>query len=117
MTLLDMSSPQFFATADGRDLATDATFDVINPSTGQVFAQAPAVTPEQLDGVFAAADRAYRDWKRDDALRRTVLLAAAAAVEGAVGELAPILVAEQGKPLADARGEIFAAGAWLRYFS
>src|SRR5690606_33025605 len=58
-----------------------------------------------------------RDWKRDDALRRTVLLAAAAAVEGAVGELAPILVAEQGKPLADARGEIFAAGAWLRYFA
>ncbi|MEZ5110096.1 MAG: aldehyde dehydrogenase family protein [Microbacteriaceae bacterium] len=117
MTLLDLSSTQFFATADGRDLATDATFDVINPSTGHVFAQAPAVTPEQLDGVFAAAQRAYRDWKRDDALRRTVLLAAAAAVEGAVGELAPILVAEQGKPLADARGEIFAAGAWLRYFA
>lgn len=117
MTILDMSTTRFFATADGKDLATDATFDVINPSTGLVFAQAPSVTPEQLDVVFAAANRAYRDWKRDDAFRRTSLLAAAVAVEAAVGELAPILVAEQGKPLADARGEIFAAGAWLRYFA
>ncbi len=117
MTLLDVSATQFFATSDGKDLATDATFDVINPSTGQVFAQAPSVTPEQLDVVFAAANRAYRDWKRDEGLRRTVLLAAAVAVEAAVDELAPILVAEQGKPLGDARNEIFAAGAWLRYFS
>ncbi|HQX35199.1 MAG TPA: aldehyde dehydrogenase family protein, partial [Microbacteriaceae bacterium] len=103
MTLLDVSATQFFATSDGKDLATDATFDVINPSTGQVFAQAPSVTPEQLDVVFAAANRAYRDWKRDEGLRRTVLLAAAVAVEAAVDELAPILVAEQGKPLGDAR--------------
>ena len=117
MTILDISSARFFATADGKDLATDATFDVINPSTGEVFAQAPSVTPEQLDAVFAAANRAYGDWKRDDAFRRTSLLAAAAAVEAAVDELAPILVAEQGKPLADARGEIFAAGVWLRYYA
>ena len=36
---------------------------------------------------------------------------------GAAGELAPILTAEQGKPLAEANIEVFGAGIWLQYFA
>ncbi|WP_231601516.1 MULTISPECIES: aldehyde dehydrogenase family protein [unclassified Salinibacterium] len=117
MRSADLFSMPALATVNGADFATETTFGVINPSTGAVFAQAPAVTPLQLDLVFAAADRAFQMWKRDDEFRRAGLLAAAAAIEAAVEELAPILTAEQGKPLADSRMEFLGAAMWLRYFA
>jgi acyl-CoA reductase-like NAD-dependent aldehyde dehydrogenase len=102
---------------DGVDFATADFFDVINPATGLVFAHAPSVTSAQLDQVFAVANRAFVQWKRDDALRRETMLLAATAIEAATEELAPILTAEQGKPLADARNELYTAAAWLRYYA
>lgn len=117
MTITDMRTVAHQATSNGRDLPTASTFDVINPATGKVFAQAPAVTPEQLDEVFAAADAAYAQWRLDEDFRRDRLRAAADAVEAAAVAIAPILTAEQGKPLADARREIASAAAWLRYYA
>lgn len=57
------------------------TFDVIDPATGEPFAQAPAVTREQLDTAVRAAHAAFAGWRRDDAARRRALLAAADATE------------------------------------
>ena len=92
MTIIDTALIQGApATSNGRDLAAGGTFDVINPATGRVFAQAPAITPDQLDDVFAAAQSAYQDWKTDEGVRRETLRRAADAVEGAVGTLAPCL--------------------------
>ena len=105
------------ATADGRDLPTRDTFEVVNPATGKVFAHAPAVGADQLDQVFDAAQRAYDGWKDDEATRRTALHAAADCLDSAADELAPLLTAEQGKPLSDARGEIVGSAVWLRYFA
>ena len=45
---------------------TEATFDVINPATGEVFAQAPDCSKEQLDAAFDAAKKAQIDWRRDE---------------------------------------------------
>lgn len=105
------------ATVDGRDLSTSDTFEVVNPATGKVFAHAPSVGVDQLDQVFGAAQRAYESWKDDEPARRTALRAAADRLDSAVEELAPLLTAEQGKPLADARGEITRSAVWLRYFA
>lgn len=117
MTIAEISSRTFFPTAGGENLATSSTFDVINPATGRVFAQAPSVTPDQLDEVFESAHRAYLEWKADDAARRSALLAAADLIEARVADLAPILTMEQGKPLDAAVGEFLGAGVWLRYFA
>ena len=107
----------FAATVGGVDLPTAGTFDVINPSTGRVFAQAPAVTVDQLDQVFRIADDAFRSWKQDEAYRQRVMLEAATTLEESSDELGEILTAEQGKPLADGKGEFLGAAAWLRYFA
>jgi acyl-CoA reductase-like NAD-dependent aldehyde dehydrogenase len=94
-----------------------SSFGVINPATGEVHAQAPDCSREQLDEAFDAAAKAQLDWKLDDDARREVLRAAADVMFGAAGELAPILTREQGKPLARATEEVLGAGVWLKYFA
>ncbi|XVV38366.1 aldehyde dehydrogenase family protein [Streptomyces sp. CA-100214] len=117
MTARKTSAPAYAAIANGRALATSDTFGVINPATGRVFAQAPSVTPDQLDEVFGAAKTAFSSWRTDDAARREALLNAATVIENAIDDLAPVLTAEQGKPLASARAEIAMAITWLRYYA
>ncbi|MEV3976424.1 aldehyde dehydrogenase family protein [Streptomyces sp. NPDC050698] len=70
MTSTDSLALSAAATSNGRDLLTTGTFGVINPATGEVFAQAPSVTPDQLDDVFDAAQNAYLSWRIDDEYRR-----------------------------------------------
>jgi len=104
-------------TIDGTAVPTADTFGVINPATGEVHAQAPECSREQLDAAFESAQKAYRDWKSDEKLRRELLLKAADAMFAAAGELAPILMAEQGKPLNEAATEAFGAGIWFQYYA
>lgn len=117
MSATTLAAIQYLATSNGTDLHTEETFEVINPATGNVFAQAPAVTAKQLDAVFASADLAFQSWRRDDSFRQSSLLAAAYVIESSSEELSHILTAEQGKPLADARAEIAGALIWLRYYA
>jgi len=90
---------------------------VINPAKGTAFAQAPECSPEQLDAAFESASKAYRDWRADEAARRAALLAGADALMAAAGDIAPILTAEQGKPLGEANIEVFGAAIWLQYYA
>jgi acyl-CoA reductase-like NAD-dependent aldehyde dehydrogenase len=101
----------------GERRAAPSSFGVINPATGEVHAEAPECTEAQLDEAFDAAAKAYLDWRSDEGARRAALTAAANAMFGAVERLAPVLVAEQGKPLGQASGEILGAGVWLKYFA
>ncbi len=104
-------------TIDGTAVPTAETFDVINPATGEAHAQAPECSKEQLDAAFDSAQKAYRDWKADEKLRRSLLLKAADAMFAAAGELGSILMAEQGKPLSEASTEGLAAGIWFQYYA
>ncbi len=93
------------------------SFGVINPANGEVFAHAPECTQSQLDAAFASAADAQRSWRTDEAARRAALNAVADALMAHAGDLAPILTAEQGKPLADATMEVFASAIWCQYFA
>lgn len=105
----------FTMTIDGESVPGESTFGVVNPATGEVFAEAPECTSGQLDRAMEAADRAYKTWSRDLDKRREVLNACAEAIEKRADEIAPILTREQGKPLEKATGEIMGAVAWFRY--
>src|SRR6266513_1999308 len=104
-------------TIDGQAAPTAATFDVLNPATNEVYAQAPECSKEQLDAAMESASKAYRDWRADEGARREALRQAATVIMNASQELAPVLTSEQGKPLSDANLEIFAAGMWLQYYA
>jgi acyl-CoA reductase-like NAD-dependent aldehyde dehydrogenase len=106
----------FVMTVGGDSIPTEGAFGVRNPATGEVFAEAPECSREQLDAAFDAASKAGRDWKADEAVRRATLLKVADVLLASAGEIAPVLTAEQGKPLADANIEVFAAAIWCQYF-
>lgn len=107
----------YVMTIDGQAVPAEQTFGVINPATGEVFAQAPECTREQLDGAMEAAHKAQLSWKTDAAARTEALLAAADAVDAAAKELGPLLTAEQGKPVAQAIAETKGVALWLRHFA
>ncbi|HEV3354557.1 MAG TPA: aldehyde dehydrogenase family protein [Acidimicrobiales bacterium] len=108
---------EFTMTIDGQPTPTAGTFDVLNPATGEVYAQAPECSKEQLDAAMESSAKAYRDWKADEGVRREALRQAAGILMSASQEIAPILTAEQGKPISDANIELIAAGMWLQYYA
>ena len=105
----------FCMTIGGESVRGDASFDVVDPATNEVFAQAPDCSGDELDRAMHAAEVAFQDWSRDAERRADALLRAADLLDSAVDELAPLLTREQGKPLADARIELAGAGARLRF--
>jgi len=107
----------YVMTIDGQAVPAEQSFGVINPATGEVFAQAPECTREQLDAAMEAAHKAQLSWKLDAAARTEALLAAADAVDAAAKELGPLLTAEQGKPVAQAITEAKGVALWLRHFA
>jgi acyl-CoA reductase-like NAD-dependent aldehyde dehydrogenase len=93
----------------------DATMDVIDPATGMAFAEAPRASAAQLETAIAAAKHAFPGWAATPiAERRAMLLRIADVVDGAADELAPLLVRENGMPLADARIEVMVFAAKMR---
>jgi acyl-CoA reductase-like NAD-dependent aldehyde dehydrogenase len=99
-------------TIDGARVDGIEHFEVINPATGNAFAQAPEASREQLDQAVAAARRAFESWRAVPARERKKVLAGfAAAIRAQTQELAPLLTREQGKPLAAAVREIEASAS------
>lgn len=93
----------------GKDVTFDGLdrIEVIDPGRGVVVGDAPAGGPDQVDHAVRAATDAFQSWRRVPAAKRgELLLAAANAVADHINELAPILTAEQGKPLREARLEL-----------
>jgi acyl-CoA reductase-like NAD-dependent aldehyde dehydrogenase len=104
-------------TVAGSDVPTSKSFGVINPATGEIFAEAPECSKEQLDAAFEAASKAQRDWASDEGARRSALVKVAEVLMGAAGTLSPIITAEQGKPLDGSNIEVFGSAVWCQYYA
>jgi acyl-CoA reductase-like NAD-dependent aldehyde dehydrogenase len=104
---------QFTMTIAGEGRSGRATFPVMNPATGEVFAHAPECSREELDIAIESANSAFADWRRDETRRRKALVASAEALQALAEELARLLTEEQGKALQQARQEVLAASAVL----
>jgi acyl-CoA reductase-like NAD-dependent aldehyde dehydrogenase len=113
--MTDTVLTDYAMTIGGDRVDAPARFGVVNPATGKVFAEAPECTREQLDAAMAAARSAASSWSADEDARRSALRAAAQALLDARDRMAPVLSAEQGKPLKAAAYEITEAARWLSY--
>lgn len=103
----------FTMTIDGRGAPTPTTLPVRNPATDAVFAQAPDAGQQELDAAVAAARKAFPGWAAtpiDE--RRAALKRIGAIINDNLQDLARLLVQEQGKPFADACGEIGGTAYW-----
>jgi acyl-CoA reductase-like NAD-dependent aldehyde dehydrogenase len=103
---------------DGKLVAGARSLDVVNPATGKVFATCACADAQQLNEAVAAARRSLPHWSGLDAkLRGAQLEALADAILRREDEFARLLTLEQGKPLAQAYGEIRSGVTRLRYFA
>ncbi|MBN3726014.1 aldehyde dehydrogenase family protein [Burkholderia sp. Ac-20379] len=109
-------SGPFYLSIAGDLETSPQTFDVMNPATGAVLAQAPAATPGQLDAAIAAAKAAFKTWSALGYDKREAYLNAYAdALQAHRDELARLLTLEQGKPLKTmAEPEVDQSIAWIR---
>ncbi|GAA4821356.1 aldehyde dehydrogenase family protein [Tomitella cavernea] len=87
----------------------DGTLISRNPATLAEVGRSPSLTGPALDAVVARARAAQPAWAADFSARRAALRAAAEAITAKSGELASLLTAEQGKPLAEAGQELWVA--------
>ena len=108
---------EFTMTIDGQAVTSPGTLKVTNPATGEVFAEVPDCTPEQLDVAMNAAQRAFGTWKDDAAKRREVSYACADALEANAEELARLATMEQGMPLTQSLASIAASARSFRSYA
>ncbi len=117
MQLDEMGLLREAALIDGQWLSRD-DMEVTNPATGGVMGHVPDCTGAETDEAISAAERAMRDWKkRSHAERANLLMAWHDLMLSHQTDLGKILSAEQGKPLAEAKGEIAYGASFVRWFA
>ncbi|GHD68069.1 NADP-dependent succinate-semialdehyde dehydrogenase [Jeongeupia chitinilytica] len=100
------------------DADDGSTMDVTNPATGEAIAAVPRMGAAETRRAIGAAKTAMQDWQRRTAKERAAVLRRWYELLLAnQDDLAAILTAEQGKPLAEARGEIAYGASYLEWFA
>lgn len=95
----------------------NGTFDVTNPARGDVIAQVADLSRAQVAGAVAQAEAAQKDWASWTGKERAAVLRKwfDLMIENA-DDLGTILTAEQGKPHAEAKGEIAYGASFVEFF-
>jgi succinate-semialdehyde dehydrogenase/glutarate-semialdehyde dehydrogenase len=98
--------------------ASGKTFAVTNPARGDVIAQVPDLTRAEVAEAIATAEKAQKPWAARAAKERANILRKWFDLLMANQEdLAIIMTAEQGKPLAEARGEVAYGASFVEWFA
>ena len=93
-------------------------FEVHDPATGQRLADVANLGAAEADAAIAAAHKAWPAWRAKTAKERaTVLMKWFALLHQHADDLARIMTAEQGKPLAEAKGEVTYGASFLEWFA
>ncbi len=101
-----------------RDAADGATIEVIDPASGGALGTVPDVSGAETHAAIAAASAAWGPWKtKTHAERATLIERWHALMIEHLEDLALILTREQGKPLAEARGEIRYGASFVKWFA
>lgn len=94
------------------------TQPVKDPATGAELAHVPNMGRAETDSAIADAAEAFKTWSKTTAKEREALLKAwYRAILDNQEDLAQIMTAEQGKPLAEARGEVGYAASFVEYYA
>ncbi len=107
-----------FIDGDWRAADDGAVFEVTNPADSTVLATVPDMGAGETRAAIEAADAAWPAWRALTARKRSALLRAWFDLIVAHREdLARLMTAEQGKPLAEARGEVTYAASFVEWFA
>src|SRR5947208_1966203 len=99
--------PEMLIGGEWRAGSAHREIEVINPATEEPVASVPAGSADDVELAVETAKRAFPDWSRTDMEQRAAILAKAAdLIHENAKALAGTLTAEQGKPVAEAMGEV-----------
>jgi len=121
--MFELKDPRLFRQQcylDGQwqDAETGATLAVTNPATGETLGSVPKLGAAETRRAVEAADRAWPDWRaRNAGERARILRRWAELMLENQEDLARLMTAEQGKPLAESKGEIVYAASFIEWFS
>ncbi|HEX8829007.1 MAG TPA: aldehyde dehydrogenase family protein, partial [Xanthobacteraceae bacterium] len=94
------------------------TFDVLNPANGESLGTVPKMAAAETRRAIEAANTAWPAWRKKTAKERAIILRRWFDLMIAnADDLALILTTEQGKPLAEAKGEIAYAASFIEWFA
>ncbi len=103
---------------NGQWLAGGSRFDVLDPATGQKLADVANLGPADAQTAIDAANAAWPAWRNKTAKERAIILRQWFNLLMAnQDDLARILTAEQGKPYAEAKGEIAYGASFVEWFA
>ena len=118
MNLTDQDLRRETCYIDGAWVRADAarTLDLVDPATGEAIAQVPNAGAGETRRAIEAAERSWKPWHELTAGERGALLRRwhDLMLENQ-DDLARIMTAEQGKPLAESRGEIAYAASFIEW--
>src|SRR5260370_26719076 len=110
--------PQCYINGEWVDALNRGTIPVTNPATGEVLGTIPRMGAEETRQAIEAADKALPGWRAKTAKERAQILREWFELMMAnQDDLAQLMTAEQGKPLAESRGEIAYAGSFIEWFA
>jgi succinate-semialdehyde dehydrogenase/glutarate-semialdehyde dehydrogenase len=99
------------------DADSGATVKVNNPATDEILGTVPMMTANETRRAIEAAKDAFIDWSRKPAKERSILLRRwHDLIMSNVDDLGALMTAEQGKPLAEAKGEVAYAASFIEWF-
>jgi len=114
----ELLQTQAFVGGSWIDADDGSTFAVTNPATGEVIAKVAKCGADETRRAIEAAERAQIDWRQKTASERSRLLRRWFDLMMENQEdLARIMTAEQGKPLAESRGEIAYGASFIEWFA
>ena len=118
LSLSDKTLLETRAFLAGEWVETGKTFAVNNPATGEKIADVTDLTPEDTAKAIDAAYEAQKEWRSKTAKERcAILLKWNDLMLANQDDLAKILTAEMGKPLAEAKGEIAYGASFIQWFA
>ena len=102
----------------GEWVAGTSRFDIIDPATGHKLVDVANLGPVDCHSAIVAADRAWPAWRAKTAKERSaIMMKWFALLHQHADDLARIMTAEQGKPLAEARGEVSYGASFVEWFA
>ena len=106
------------ALINGQWVSGSARFDVNDPSNGQKLADVANLGPQDAEAAIAAANAAWPAWrKKTGKERHAILMKWFQLLMANADDLGRILTAEQGKPFAEAKGEIVYGASFVEWFA
>jgi succinate-semialdehyde dehydrogenase/glutarate-semialdehyde dehydrogenase len=114
------SYPEVSLFIDGQwqKAAAGRTLSVVNPASGDSIGTVAHADRSDLDRALDAADKGFRTWRRISAFERSKIMRKAAnLLRERAAAIAPLMTLEQGKPLAEARGETLAGADVIDWFA